>query len=284
MKVDLVYPVRPSMHDGPQELRYSLRAVAHHVKDVGRTFIVGHRPSYINWEEVVHVPSDQLPGRRARFINQRRNLEALFESDAGPLVAWMADDMFFQHDVELAAWPLAHRGFLSDYIEGGGGEVVIPPSGEYLEGVQRCYDLLRSWGYEAPLMTATHTPLVIDLPQLRKTMERAWSEGQEDGFMRLLIQPETEKGGVQIVDPKVRASDMPELEWPMFSTCASSWARRAGATVKSRYWRPSRYEIAPQPKPSPGSFPPGGAARIRPQGGPPWLNMSSSSIQRPGPR
>lgn len=245
--VDVVYPVRPGGLHEPDHLRWSLRTLWHHV-DVDRVWIVGHRPSWVNWDLVGHIPSDQLVSRFAnqpepelRFLNQRANLEAVMASDVADTFLWMNDDYYALTDI--ASVPHYHRGSLRRYLHD------LPETdqwGTYRDGLAFCLKLLESWGHPNPDNYAAHVPLTVSLPRLVEIMERAWSEGLQGGFMRSLYPVgDPARAHVEIIDPKLKTIDgLPELDQPWVSTTVASWRDgRVGHLIRNRYWRPSPYEL-----------------------------------------
>lgn len=240
---DLIYPVRPGLHDAPAHLRYSLRTAYHHLPH-DRVFIVGHAPSWLNLDLVHHIPSPQLPQRYAnrsepflRFANQRANLEAVFASDVSEHAIWMNDDFYALTDI-TSTIPFYHRGSLTSYLSNLG-------NGEYAEGQRFCLKLLESWGYPDPDNYCVHAPLPVSVSRLSDLMTIAWSEGLQGGFLRALYPVGQPGNHVEITDPKIKtATDLPEISWSWVSSSQPSWDNALGDLIRNRYWRPSPYELS----------------------------------------
>lgn len=239
--MDLVYPVRNGAHDEPEWLRYALRTVEYHLLH-DRVFIVGHRPSWIDWDQVTHIPSGQREQRFANqvepylsYFNQRANLEVVMASDVSESFLWLNDDFFALRDVETV--PFFHRGSLRAYLADLG-------DGGYAEGLRFCLKLLEAWGQDDPDNYCVHAPLPIKKSRLIEVMERAWSEGLEGGFMRALYPVGLEGNHVQVRDPKLTVLDaLPDLDWDWVSTTPTVFrSGQSGAMIRNRYWRKSRYE------------------------------------------
>lgn len=229
MTPDVVFPVRPGHHDQPASLRYALRTLWHHVPH-GRVFVVGHAPSFIDLDAVTYLPTVQ-DGHR--YENQRRNLEAVLMADVAGEILWWDDDHFVLRDVDRV--PLYDRGPIADYIEG------LSAGGEYRDAQARALDLLHSWGHAVPMMP-THTPLPVDTGRLADVLTRAWADGWPDGVFKALYMAGL--ASETITDPKVKEKALPELDWPFVSTAPWSFdVGPCGDLIRSRYWRPSPYEV-----------------------------------------
>ena len=101
---DIVIPVKPSENN--PELRYTLRSLEKYGRNIGRVFIVGFAPSWVQNVEV--IPTKQTADK---WLNTRRNIEAackckkitadfiLFNDDfilTEPVTDWLKFNSFYR--------------------------------------------------------------------------------------------------------------------------------------------------------------------------------------------
>lgn len=115
MSMDLVYVLGTGSRWGNRELRYSLRSVAKHLKDVGRIFVVGENPGFLSKDVVfikLHELHDPQVNPAANIISK---VLAACEAGVGEHFLLMNDDFLFTQDVMGYDIPLYHKGKFSEY-------------------------------------------------------------------------------------------------------------------------------------------------------------------------
>ena len=70
-KIDVVIPLSAGSRHGDAELRYALRSMCRHFEDLGRVWVIGHRPAWLRGVE--HIPARD--DHSSKDINIIRKLE-----------------------------------------------------------------------------------------------------------------------------------------------------------------------------------------------------------------
>lgn len=244
---DVVVPVRPGKHDEPDSLRYALRTIWHHL-DVGKIWIVGHHPSWLD-SSVGHIPSAQrtqmyrnVNEPHLKFQNQEANLRAVMASEVSEDFLWWSDDFFVLRDTSTDI-PYFHRGSLRDYLD------TLPAKhgwGEYAEGLGFCLKLLEAWGYPHPDAYNVHMPLPVNKTNLIEVMEMAWAEGLQGGWLRPIypVVCGDDHPHVEVTDPKIKnPNELPDLNQIWVSCDPGSWRGALGQYIRNRYWRTAPWEV-----------------------------------------
>jgi len=108
--MDLMYILgKGSKHDNI-ELRWSLRSISMHCKDIDRVFVVGEDPGFLS-DQVVYVKCDDVHDHRHK--NMLYKIQYCVEhTDIGikdDLFAVSSDDIFVLKDFRLETLPFYHR-------------------------------------------------------------------------------------------------------------------------------------------------------------------------------
>lgn len=110
--IDLVLPLgKGSKHDN-FELRYSLRSLERYGRNVGRLFVIGERPSWL--QNVVHIPYID------RHCHERNIYEKLLIACNTAEISidflfWM-DDIFLTESIDCENYPVTHDRTLAEAI------------------------------------------------------------------------------------------------------------------------------------------------------------------------
>jgi len=89
--IDVVIPLGTSSRHGDAELRYALRSIERHLENLGRVWIVGHRPAWIRGVE--HVPCEDR--RRSKDRNIIHKIEAACRAGVSERFVFWSDDQIF---------------------------------------------------------------------------------------------------------------------------------------------------------------------------------------------
>lgn len=111
-KVDILYVVGKGFSEwNDNELRYSLRCIAKNGINVGRVFVVGHCPYWLNTDEVTCLPlRDPINGNK--HYNILTAIEyAIEHSDISENFLYSSDDHFYVQPTDFAQYPVKCRAY-----------------------------------------------------------------------------------------------------------------------------------------------------------------------------
>ena len=128
-QIDVLYILGDGSLYGNVELRYSLRSLDKFGKNVGRVFITGECPDFVDKSKVTFLPELDI-GRP--MINHWWKVDQTFrKTDIGDRALLMYDDIFFCKPVDLANYPWRWKSKLPEEM----------PEGEY----RRCLYNAEKW-------------------------------------------------------------------------------------------------------------------------------------------
>lgn len=184
--IDVVIPLSAGSRHEDAELRYCLRSIERHLENVGRVWIVGHRPKWLRCEEaresresddwdsrdsrhsrVIHLPCGD--SHRSKDVNIIRKLEAACKAGVSERFVFWSDD-------QILLRPLAFSQ-LGPYTWGD-----VPPgpgSNRWRRRLAATGKWLRAQGRPA-LHCDTHVPVPMERSRLLDLAERtrdAWQSG-----------------------------------------------------------------------------------------------------------
>ena len=173
MKVDLVYKIGKRDNDTNTELRHSIRSAVENFTDLGKIYIVGHKPEWaIN---VIHIPmGDPYKNNKdANLINKL--LRACQEEDLSQEFLNMSDDYFFLEKIG------------KDYFDVPiyDNEIIEKPNpeGRYTKWDRRLLStkqILKERGYEQNIYDL-HMPVLIDKTKYKQVMLE-YDYGFDNGY------------------------------------------------------------------------------------------------------
>ena len=106
--IDVVYPLGDKKTWGDNELRFSIRSMVKHFKDLRHIVIVGRKPRWL--KNVIHIQvNDDQEYRDANLI--KKLIAACNDGYVSDQFIWAADDKFLYEDVsfrELCGWHYGH--------------------------------------------------------------------------------------------------------------------------------------------------------------------------------
>lgn len=107
---------KPSLNND-LEMLYSLRTLEKHVKDLGRVFITGECPEFINKKKVIYTPAEDIG---SPMINHWWKVDqTIRKTDIKKNFALMYDDIFITRNIKLAEYPFYQKGLLHQNQTGG---------------------------------------------------------------------------------------------------------------------------------------------------------------------
>ena len=119
--MDILYYIGGGSHYQNRELRYSLRALAKHCKDVGNVWIVGNRPHFLN----NNIKYLWVEDSGAWWQNAFRKTMAAIEAGISKDFLLMNDDFYMLKDFTAAKYPHYHKGDIGDCAQNKYQEVIV---------------------------------------------------------------------------------------------------------------------------------------------------------------
>lgn len=128
--IDILYIIGPLGPNFALEAMCSLRTMQKYVPDVGRVFITGRCPEFINKGKVIFTPEEDIG---CPMINHWWKVKQTIEkTDIGEIFVLMYDDIFFTKPTKLTKYPFYNKGLLGESKEGG-------------QEYQKCLDMTKKW-------------------------------------------------------------------------------------------------------------------------------------------
>ena len=161
-RIDVLYIVGNGSLYGDEELRYSLRSLDKFGRNVGRLFITGKCPSFVDQTKVTFLPELDIG---CPAINHWWKVDQTFrKTDIGDRALLMYDDIFFCKPVDCAKYPWRWRGLLP----------IERPEGEYRRSLYNAGAWLQKNNY--PLINyGLHQPCIYEKDKFL-SMEKDFEE------------------------------------------------------------------------------------------------------------
>lgn len=119
--MDILYYIGHGSHHNNQELRYSLRALEQHCQDIGRVWVVGNRPHFLNNQVQYLWVEDKGAWWQNAFIKTLAAIEAGISED----FLLMNDDFYMLKDFSAQKYPYYHKGDIADKVCNKYQEVIV---------------------------------------------------------------------------------------------------------------------------------------------------------------
>ncbi len=140
--VDVVYTLSNESRWGDNELRYSLRSLEKYCKNLGRVFVVGHKPGWLTG--VLHIPHDDWKKGHPEYKKRKgdvghkdgniiRKVLRACETDLTERFLFASDDQVFLTPVNACTLPARHTGKLRPTKQRGVWRRRVDHTREYLE-------------------------------------------------------------------------------------------------------------------------------------------------------
>ena len=171
MGVDVLYVLGSGSRWGNRELRYSLRSVAAHLKDVGRVWVVGDDPGFLSKEVRFIRMMDMYPPKLNPAANIIGKVLAACKAGLSDRFLLMNDDFLFTKDMKGADIPLYHKGKFSDYPDSYFKDT------NYLLRMGKTFGILERQKIDA-YNFGIHVPMPMDKGALVRVLSALnWQEG-----------------------------------------------------------------------------------------------------------
>jgi hypothetical protein len=119
--MDILYYIGRGSHHQNRELRYSLRALEKHCKDIDNVWIVGNKPPFLN-DKVKYL---WVEDDGAWWQNAYRKTMAAIRAGISEDFLLMNDDFYMLKDFTAAKYPYYHKGDIADTAKNKYQEVII---------------------------------------------------------------------------------------------------------------------------------------------------------------
>lgn len=181
--MDVVYLFRTSVHDN-EELRYSLRSVAKHMRFIRKVWVFGDDPGFLNSDQelIEHVPWEYLTWVRsvrnpAQNLFLQTFLVSLHPEVTSEFLLFCDDYVLIDHISEETA---KRNRFLGDLQE-----VKVRGKGLWRESLWRTFDWLTRLGYGG-WNFETHTPTYLTKRRVFDAYRDLYDFVTEDRFAGML--------------------------------------------------------------------------------------------------
>ena len=118
--MDVLYYIGSGSWHNNDELRYSLRSLEKHCKDIGRIFIVGNRPAFLRNVAYIWV-EDKFEWWQNAFEKTKAAIKAGISDE----FLLMNDDFFMLSDFKASEYPFYHKGNISLNPQNKYQEVIV---------------------------------------------------------------------------------------------------------------------------------------------------------------
>jgi len=194
-RIDVLYILGKGSLYGNEELRYSLRSLDKFGQNVGRLFITGECPEFINREKITFLPEIDIG---CPAINHWWKVDQTFrKTDIGEKALLMYDDIFFCKQTDCANYPWRWRDELP----------TLRPDGEYRRSLYNSGLFLEK--KNLPVMNYTlHQPCIYEKDKFL-SLEKYFVDWKMDGigmsprcvYANMFVQEKTN----QMDDLKIRS-------------------------------------------------------------------------------
>ena len=142
--VDVVYALGTGSKWQDNELRYSLRSLEKFCGNLGRVFIVGHKPDWVTG--VIHIPHDDWKQGHPEYRKRRgdvghkdgniiRKVLAACKTDLSERFLFASDDQCFLAPIDAWTLPALHCGLLRPITKGNTWRRRVDHTRQYLESL-----------------------------------------------------------------------------------------------------------------------------------------------------
>lgn len=113
--IDIVIPLGNGSLWENNELRYALRSIEKHVKEIRDVYLIGEKPSFLN-DEIKHIPIEDKSDIPSKNI-LNKILKATITKDISSTFLFTNDDIFFTRDINAVDYPFYYHEDLRWNIE-----------------------------------------------------------------------------------------------------------------------------------------------------------------------
>lgn len=147
--IDVVIPLAHGSVWQDNELRYCLRSLEKHVQNIGKVFLVGYKPSFLNGE-IIHIKTQPTSGNKAKNI-LLNVVEAAKDERLSEQFLFINDDYFFTKDIDAETYPFYWKCDLSKTVS-------INSHNSYAKHITPTIQVLKRYGLSTKNFD-THYPI-----------------------------------------------------------------------------------------------------------------------------
>jgi len=238
--MDLIYIVGADLKHNHLELKYSIRSMQKHLDSIGKLFIVGEYPSFLNG--AIHIPAtDPHRHNDARNIYEKILL-ACNDRRVGKKSLYCSDDYFLNRNFNSSEFPYFYEG---DIITVNNR---VSATGTYKPYVQATLTALQQRNLPVKYFNV-HSPIIYDKALFKKLMpDFDWS-GKFGFIAKSLYGNAAGIEGVPVMDCKIRTPKTKTAiaryinDVPFFSTNHHAINKEMIETLEELYPVKSKWEI-----------------------------------------
>ena len=169
--VDIVVPLGAGSYWNNNELRFSLRSVEKHLSNVGKVWIIGDLPDWL--QNVIHIPLHDSAGRPPDYNMMKKLARACQEVELSEDFLYMNDDHYLLSDFDANTFPNYYHGTIQEYLKHRG-----------LDGYgKRCNNTLKALNGNPTFYYDIHYPIRLNKELYRKNVVEAVDWVKPHGFI-----------------------------------------------------------------------------------------------------
>jgi len=243
MKVDVVYKIGLTADWGDfNELRYSLRSVEQNFKDLGKIYIVGHKPNWVQNVIHIHAKDPYRTNKDGNLINKM--IMASVHPDITPQFINISDDQYMINEVsaEDMKYPLIDNSHIQ-FVPGA-------KLNRWQQRLKRTVEVLKKNDFNHDCYES-HAPYLLDSSNYMKTLMQ-YDYGVDIGYcgntlyfnsIRAKGRVKTNRDLVRIQKPMTRDAIMSKLSYAKFLNHTNKGMNDdLGKILKERFPKQSKYE------------------------------------------
>ena len=159
--MDLVYPIGTGSYWNNNELRFSLRSVEKHLCNVGKVWIIGDLPDWL--QNIHHISMHDSAGRPPDYNMMKKLARACQEVELSEDFVYFNDDHYLLSDFDANTFPFYRMGTIEEYLKGRG-----------LDGYgKRCRNTLKSLNGNSKYYYDIHYPIKFNKKDFRELVVEA---------------------------------------------------------------------------------------------------------------
>lgn len=158
--IDLVIPLGKGSKWQDNELRYCLRSIEKNVRNVGKIFLVGEKPAFLN-DQIIHIRQPFVSGNPAQNIAMNVLAACKLPLLSEQFQLWN-DDYFATGEIDAATYPNFYKCDLS--------ETLAKNRTDYRKHVHATIEVLKRQGYST-LNFDVHYPSTFEKSKMIEVIE-----------------------------------------------------------------------------------------------------------------
>lgn len=184
-KVDILYVIGTGSVNDNNELRYSLRCLSRHAKNIGRVIVCGNVPQFVGGDAtVIRCDDVSVHGKHWNMLHKIKH--GIISANIEGEFLFSSDDHFLTRNCDMAKWPRFTKGEI--YDEETYARTHGKPCGKYQRSICATRGLLERHGL--PLQNIVwHGNMWLDAGCLQDVLQLAFSDvqGSVYGYEPMLL-------------------------------------------------------------------------------------------------